>query len=53
MKNEDIPALIAELRQQLDLTQERFAQKDGVTYITVSRRENGEHMPSLPREETR
>ncbi len=36
MKNEDIRALIRELRQRLDLTQEQFAQKVGVTYSTVN-----------------
>ena len=41
MKNADIPAPIGELPQRLDLPQERFAQKVGVTYGTVSRWENG------------
>lgn len=45
MKNEDIPALIRELRQRLDLTQEQFAQKVGVTYSTVNHWENGKRMP--------
>ena len=36
MKNEDIPALVRELRQRLDLTQEQFAQRVGVTYSTVN-----------------
>ncbi|MBI2191975.1 MAG: helix-turn-helix transcriptional regulator [Planctomycetes bacterium] len=45
MKSEDIPALIRELRQRLDLTQEQFAQKVGVTYSTVNHWENGKRMP--------
>jgi transcriptional regulator with XRE-family HTH domain len=31
MKNEDIPALIRELRQRRNLTQEQFAQKAGAS----------------------
>ncbi|WP_428937738.1 hypothetical protein [Fontivita pretiosa] len=34
MKNEDIPALIRELRQGLELTQEQFAQKSGAGRFT-------------------
>jgi DNA-binding XRE family transcriptional regulator len=45
MKSEDIPALIRELRQRLDLTQEQFAQKVGVTYSTVNHWENGKRLP--------
>jgi DNA-binding XRE family transcriptional regulator len=45
MKNEDIPALIKELRERLDLTQEQFAQKVGVTYSTVNHWENGKRVP--------
>jgi len=45
MKNPDIPALIRELRQQLNLTQEQFAQKVGVTYSTVNHWENGKRTP--------
>jgi DNA-binding XRE family transcriptional regulator len=41
IKNEDIPALIRKLRQRLNLTQEQFAQKVGVTYSTVNHWENG------------
>jgi transcriptional regulator with XRE-family HTH domain len=43
--NEDIPALVRELRQRLDLTQEQFAQKVGVTYSTVNHWENGKRVP--------
>lgn len=45
MKNENIPALIRELRQRLNLTQEQFAQKVGVTYSTVNHWENGKRVP--------
>ena len=45
MKNEGIPALIKELRERLDLTQEQFAQKVGVTYSTVNHWENGKRTP--------
>ncbi len=45
MKNEDIPALIRELRERLDLTQEQFAQRVGVTYSTVNHWENGKRQP--------
>ena len=45
MKNENIPALIKELRQRLDLTQEQFAQRVGVTYSTVNHWENGKRIP--------
>lgn len=45
MKNEHIPALIKELRERLDLTQEQFAQKVGVTYSTVNHWENGKRTP--------
>jgi len=45
MRNENIPALIRELRQRLDLTQEQFAQRVGVTYSTVNHWENGKRIP--------
>jgi DNA-binding transcriptional regulator YiaG len=45
MKNEDIPALVKKLRQRLDLTQEQFAQRVGVTYSTVNHWENGKRVP--------
>jgi len=45
MRNEEIPALIRELRQRLDLTQEQFAQRVGVTYSTVNHWENGKRAP--------
>jgi DNA-binding transcriptional regulator YiaG len=45
MKNENVPALIKELRQRLNLTQEQFAQRVGVTYSTVNHWENGKRVP--------
>ena len=41
----DIPALIKDLRRRLDLTQEQFAQKVGVTYSTINHWENGKRVP--------
>ncbi|MEH2381525.1 MAG: helix-turn-helix transcriptional regulator [Nostoc sp.] len=38
--------LIRELRQQLDLSQEKFAAKLGVSVRTVNRWENGSTLPS-------
>jgi len=43
--NLDIPALVKDLRERLRLTQERFAQKVGVTYSTVNHWENGKRAP--------
>ena len=37
--------LIKTLRQRLELTQEQFAAKVGVTYGTVNNWENGKRMP--------
>ena len=45
MNNVDIPALIKVLRKRLDLTQEQFAQRVGVTYSTVNHWENGKRTP--------
>lgn len=45
MKNENVSALIKELRQRLNLTQEQFAQRVGVTYSTVNHWENGKRVP--------
>lgn len=45
MKNQDIPTLIKELRQRLDLTQEQFAREVGVTYSTINNWENGRRKP--------
>jgi DNA-binding transcriptional regulator YiaG len=45
MKNENIPALIRELRQRLDLTQGQFSKRASVTYSTVNHWENGKRVP--------
>lgn len=45
MKNIDVPKLIRELRNKLDLTQEQFAQKVGVTFSTVNSWESGSRKP--------
>jgi predicted transcriptional regulator len=45
MKHENIPAILRELRQWLDLIQEQFVQKVGVTYSIVHHRENGKRIP--------
>ena len=42
----DIAHLVRELRQRLDLTQEKFAAKLGVTTPTINRWENGRAKPS-------
>ncbi|MEH2211923.1 MULTISPECIES: helix-turn-helix domain-containing protein [unclassified Nostoc] len=41
-----ISDLIRELRQQLDLSQEKFAAKLGVSLRTINRWENGATVPS-------
>lgn len=45
MRNEAVPALVKELRRRLDLTQEQFAHRVGVTYSTVNHWENGKRTP--------
>jgi len=40
-----VRALVRELRGRLQLTQEQFAQKVGVTYSTVNHWENGKRAP--------
>jgi len=47
MKNKevDIPKLIKALRDKLDLTQEQFAQKVGVTFSTINNWEKGTRTP--------
>jgi transcriptional regulator with XRE-family HTH domain len=45
MKNRDVPKLIKELRGKLDLTQEQFAQKVGVTFSTINNWERGTRTP--------
>lgn len=45
MKAEESARLVRELRERLDLTQEQFAQRIGVTYSTVNHWENGKRTP--------
>jgi DNA-binding transcriptional regulator YiaG len=42
----DMAHLVRELRKRLDLTQEKFAAKLGVTTPTINRWENGRAKPS-------
>ncbi len=44
-RQDQVPALVKDLRHRLDLTQEQFAQKVGVTYSTVNHWENGKRVP--------
>lgn len=46
MKDKDIPKTIKKLRTALNLTQEQFAAKVGVTFSTINRWENGKGKPS-------
>lgn len=45
MKNKDVSNLIKKLRDKLDLTQEQFAQKVGVTFSTINNWEKGTRTP--------
>jgi putative transcriptional regulator len=45
MSELDIPSLVKELRERFELTQEKFAQKVGVTYSSVNNWENGKRIP--------
>ncbi len=45
MRNINIPKLIKKLRNKLDLTQEQFAQRVGVTFSTVNSWERGSRKP--------
>jgi transcriptional regulator with XRE-family HTH domain len=45
MDREDIPGLVKGLRVRMELTQEQFAQKVGVTFSTVNHWENGKRTP--------
>ncbi len=45
MSEKDIAQLVRDLRERLDLTQEQFAQRIGVTYSTVNHWENGKRTP--------
>ena len=42
-----ISAFIKEVRTKSNLTQEKFADKYGVTYQAVSKWENGKNMPDI------
>jgi putative transcriptional regulator len=44
--NKDLGLLVRTVRQRLDLSQERFAAKLGVTFSSVNRWENGRAKPS-------
>ena len=46
MKERELAKSIEELREKLDLTQEQFAAKVGVTFSTVNRWENSKGTPS-------
>ena len=45
MRKEAVRGLVRELRHRLNLTQEQFAQRVGVTYSTVNHWENGKREP--------
>ena len=45
MGNQDIPALIKEVRRQLGLSQEELAHELGVSFTTINRWENGKTSP--------
>ncbi len=47
MNQEKIGNLIKELRKKNNLTQEKFAEKYGVTYQAVSKWENGKNIPDI------
>ncbi len=47
MDQEKISKFIKELRQKEGLTQEKFAEKFGVTYQAVSKWENGKNIPDI------
>jgi len=42
----DLASLVRELRDRLNLTQEKFAARLGVTFPTINRWENGKAKPS-------
>lgn len=47
MKQEKIGALIKDLRKESGLSQQKFAEKYGVTYQAVSKWENGKNIPDI------
>ena len=44
--NQDLPALVKEVRRQLNLSQEDLARELGISFATVNRWENGQVKPS-------
>ena len=46
LKIKDYPALIKEIRRQLEISQEDLARELGVSFATVNRWENGRTKPS-------
>jgi DNA-binding transcriptional regulator YiaG len=46
MDQQDLPALVKEVRRQLALSQEDLARKLGVSFATVNRWENAQVRPS-------
>jgi putative transcriptional regulator len=46
MDQQDLPALVKEVRRQLALSQEDLARKLGVSFATVNRWENAQVTPS-------
>ena len=46
MKETDFAVLVREIRNRLELTQEKFAAKLGVSFPSISRWENGRTAPS-------
>jgi len=46
LKEPDYATLVRELRSRLDLTQEKFAARLGVSFPTINRWENGRSVPS-------
>ena len=45
VSKDKVPELVKRIRKHLNLTQEQFAQKVGVTYSTVNNWENGKRNP--------
>ena len=43
----DYPTLLKAYRQKVFLTQEEFAQKLGISYVTLNRWENGKFEPTM------
>jgi DNA-binding transcriptional regulator YiaG len=44
--NQDLPALVKEVRRQLSLSQEDLARELGISFATVNQWENGQVKPS-------